>query len=129
MFENAAGCVYHQEAGYLHLAWSRKQARDADVKALYEATAQALGQYKCTRILSDHRHMPPVSPAVQRWLADVWVPGTVRDYGYNRGAVIQAFNVFNRLATNQIVTQIAHVPLAVSNFDNEHEAARWLLEE
>jgi hypothetical protein len=128
-FDNAAGRIWHHPNGYIRLDWHRTPTRDAHVRELYEAAAEALQQLGLTRLISDHRHMPPMSPALQRWLADTWVPTTVQNSGYRRGAVVQAFNLFNRLATNQVITQVAHVPLVVQHFDNEYEAERWLLAE
>ncbi|GAB2969172.1 hypothetical protein GCM10027048_45110 [Hymenobacter coalescens] len=128
-FDNPAGRILHHPVGYIRLDWHRAPSRDAHVRALYEAATEALCTFGLTRILTDHRHMPPISAAMQRWLADEWVPSTVRRCGYNRGAIIQAFNLFNRLATSQIVSQVGHVPLTLQYFDHEQEAERWLLDE
>jgi hypothetical protein len=126
-FDNPAGRIWHHPAGFVRLEWHRAPGSETHVRALYQAASEALLQFGITRIMSDHRHMPPLSPALQRWLADVWVPETMQATGYSRGAVIQAFNLFNRMATNQIVSQLAGLPLAVAYFDNEPEAERWLL--
>lgn len=128
-FDNAAGTIQYYPAGYIRLVWQRGPVREALVRDLYKAATEALRQHGVTRVMSDHRHMPPLSPALQRWLSDEWVPTTVREAGYNRGAVVQAFNLFNRLATDQIVTQLnnAQAPVQVEYFDNDQDAERWLL--
>ncbi|RAK65122.1 hypothetical protein [Hymenobacter edaphi] len=128
-FDNPAGNIWYHSTGYIRLEWSRAPGREANVRDLYKAATEALKHFGVTRILSDHRHMPPISPPLQRWLAEEWVPTTARETGYNRGAVVQAFNLFNRMATNQIVTQMTNtnVPVAVDYFDNEEAAERWLL--
>lgn len=130
-FENPAGAIWYYPSGYIRLVWHRGPVRDALVRDLYKAATEALHQRGITRIMSDHRHMPPLSPALQRWLSDEWVPSAVREAGYNRGAVVQAYNLFNRLATDQIVTQLnnAQAPVQVEYFDNDYDAERWLLSE
>lgn len=130
-FENSAGTIWYHSSGYIRLVWHRGPVRDAFVRDLYNAATESLRQYAVTRIMSDHRHMPPLSPALQRWLSDEWVPTAVREANYSRGAVVQAYNLFNRLATDQIVTQLnnAQSPMQVEYFDNDQEAERWLLSE
>ncbi|RTQ46531.1 hypothetical protein EJV47_21505 [Hymenobacter gummosus] len=127
IFDNPAGRIWHHPEGFVRLEWHRAPGSESHVRDLYKATTDALGRFGFTRVLSDHRHMPPLSPGLQRWLSDTWVPETMQATGYHRGAVIQAFNLFNRMATNQIVSQLAGLPLHVAHFDNEQEAERWLL--
>lgn len=126
-FSNSAGRVFHHPAGYVRLVWERTPVKDAHVKALYEAAIGALEQFGLTRILSDHRHMPPISAGLQRWLVDEWLPAAVQRAGYRRVAVVQAFNLFNRLATNNVVSNMGNIPVEVSYFDIDQEAERWLL--
>ena len=130
-FENTAGAIWHYPVGYIRLVWHRGPVRDALVRDLYKAAIEALRQHGVTRVMSDHRHMPPLSPALQRWLSDEWVPTAMSETGYNRGAVVQAYNLFNRLATDQIVNQLnnAQSPLQVEYFDSDLDAERWLLSE
>ncbi|GGG52632.1 hypothetical protein [Hymenobacter glacieicola] len=129
VFENQAGKVVYHPLGYLRLDWYSSPATDAQVQAIYEAASQGLYQYGVTGILTDHRHMPPLSPVMQQWLVETWTPNAVHACGYRRAAVVQSFNVFGRLATARVVMQLGHLPFTVHYFDNEPEAESWLLEE
>lgn len=128
LFENQAGKVIYHPSGYVRLDWDSTPVPDAEVQALYQAASAALRQYKVQGILTDHRHMPPLSAAMQQWLASTWTPHAVQVCGYRRAAVVQSFNVFGRLATAQVVMQLGRLPFTVHYFDNEAEAEQWLLE-
>ena len=127
LFENQAGKVIYHPSGYIRLDWHSTPAPDADVRALYQMASQALYQYGVEGILTDHRHMSPLSPAMQQWLVETWTPQAVHACGYRRAAVVQAFNVFSRLAASHVVMQLGHLPFTVRYFDNEPEAEEWLL--
>ncbi|UYZ61488.1 hypothetical protein [Hymenobacter weizhouensis] len=128
LFENQAGKVIYHPTGYVRLDWYSNPAPDAAVRAMYEAASRGLQQYGVAGILTDHRHMPPLSPGMQQWLVETWTPHAVHECGYRRAAVVQSFNVFGRLATSHIVMQLGHLPFTVRYSDNELEAEQWLLE-
>ncbi|RSK32550.1 hypothetical protein [Hymenobacter metallilatus] len=129
ILENPAGKVIYHPAGYVRLDWYPAKAPDAQVQALYLAASNTLRQYGLSGILTDHRHMPPLSPELQQWLVDTWTPQAVQACGYRRAAVVQSYNVFGRLATARVVMQLGSLPFTVHYFNNEAEAESWLLDE
>jgi hypothetical protein len=127
LFENQAGKVIYHPSGYIRLDWYNVPAPDAAVQAIYEAGSRALCQHDVEGILTDHRHMPPLSPVLQQWLVETWLPHAVHQCGYRRVAIVQSFNVFGRLATARVAMQVGHLPFMMHYFDNEAEAESWLL--
>jgi hypothetical protein len=55
-----------------------------------------------------------------------WLPRTIVDGQYRYGAVVQAHDVFARLAMDTIRTQAQELPLTYRFFPDEVQAIRWL---
>ncbi|GAA4392311.1 STAS/SEC14 domain-containing protein [Hymenobacter koreensis] len=124
-FRNAAGFVGAEPGAYVYLAWTGEAMSSADMRALYNEALQALKQLRLTKILSDHRQMPPILPIDQQWLAQDWVPRAIGEASYECCAVVQSQNVFNRLGTAQVIMQLT-APLVIKYFDDLAAAAAWL---
>ena len=70
--------------------------------------------------------MPPYLPAEQDYVVQQWLPRTIVEGQYRFGAVVQAHDVFARLAMNTIRTQAQELPLTYRFFPDEAEAIGWL---
>jgi hypothetical protein len=70
--------------------------------------------------------MTPYSPAEQVYLGQHWLPRTIVDGQYRYGAVVQAHDVFARLAMDTIRTQAQELPLTYRFFSDEAQAISWL---
>jgi hypothetical protein len=70
--------------------------------------------------------MSPYSPAEQVHVVQHWLPCTIVDGQYRYGAVVQAQDVFARLAMDTIRTQAQELPLTYRFFPDEAAAIDWL---
>jgi hypothetical protein len=128
IFQNVAGQVIAEPAGYLRLHWGSQPRQLADTRAMFTTAAQALEQRGWGRILINQRQMLPFSPKEQLWISQEWLPAAVGKSGYRFGAVVLAANVLTRLATSY-VTSTSEQGLRYRSFDTEEEALGWLLQQ
>lgn len=126
-FENAAGRLLTDSAGFLRVVWSNQPRGPKDVEALFTHMTRALQQYGWGRILINQVNMRRFTPQEQEWVANEWLPHAVREGGYRFGAVLVSPDVMTRLATAYITTKIQGLPLVYHSFDEEATAVSWLL--
>jgi len=127
LFENAAGRVLADAAGFLRLVWSAQPRQLADTQGLFGAVSQGLRQRGWGRVLADQTHLPPFSPDEQRWISQDWLPGDGQASGYRHGAILVSSNVLSRLATAYITSGLHASGLRYRSFDDEPTAVAWLL--
>jgi predicted anti-sigma-YlaC factor YlaD len=126
-FQNAAGRLLEDPAGFLQAHWSPDSRTFTDLKALFTHMALCMQQRKWSRMLINQRGMLPFSQEEQRWVAEQWLPEAVRTAGYRFGAVVVSENVLTRLATAYITTHVQGLPLTYRSFESDEEAKAWLL--
>lgn len=126
LFQNTAGQVLADSAGFIRLVWSGQPRQLADTQAILDAVAQHLYQRRWGRVLANQTHMLPFSPEEQRWIAQEWLPGSARTSGYRAGAIVVSASVLGRLATAYI-TGAQNDSLRYRSFDTEETALAWLL--
>ena len=127
-FENSAGRVWEEPAGYIRLDYRAGTREVVQFRALLTHTAQALHRRKWNKILVDQREMAPYNPVEQEWMTNEWLPRTVRENGYRFGAILVAHNVFARLVTNQFITASRELPHTYRTFETEEMAVGWLVD-
>lgn len=128
MFENTAGRVLADPAGYLRLVWGSQVRQLPATQALLGALAGQLHQHQWGRVLADQTHMAPFSPDEQQWISQQWLPGEARASGYRTGAIVVASAVLSRLATAFVTNSTqGNSFLRYRSFDDEHTALEWLL--
>ena len=76
-------------------------------------------------MLIDQRKMTPYVLAEQVHLVQHWLPRTIVDRQHRYGAVVQAHDVFARLAMDTIRTQAQDLPLSYRFFPDEAPAISW----
>lgn len=128
-FANNAGQLWEDPAGFLRAEWSAGPRSLPHTQELFEQMLRSLQRRGWSRILIDQLHMPPFSPAEQRWIAHEWLPRAVREGGYRHGAVLVSNDVLVRLATAYVTTTVQGLPLVYRSFDHAAAAVRWLLEQ
>ena len=128
-YQNTAGQLLEDPAGFLRANWSSQPRRLEATQALFGRMIQALRYHGWSRILVDQLQMTPFTPAEQTWIAQQWLPRAVHEGGYRYGAVLVSPNVIVRLATAYITTQVQNVPLVYRSFQVETEAVKWLLQQ
>jgi hypothetical protein len=124
-FTNAAGLV-QEYADYVRLQYYPGPRRFEEFTALLNHVTRALSLYRLGKLLIDQRQMTPYLPAEQVHLVQHWLPRTIVDGQYRYGAVVQAHDVFARLAMDTIRTQAQDLPLTYRFFPDEVEAISWL---
>ncbi|GAB3635537.1 hypothetical protein GCM10027422_11270 [Hymenobacter arcticus] len=129
LFENAAGRVVLDPAGFVRSYWGPQARTLADTQALLRHVTQALQRHGQQRVLSNQQQMQPFSAAEQAWVAEQWLPQAVREAGYRACAVILATNLYARLAMAYVTTNVQGLPMRYRSFDNEAEAQAWLLKQ
>jgi hypothetical protein len=126
-FENKAGRLLEEPAGYLRAFWSPGEREPLAFRALFNHMVLALRRHGWHRILVDQRQMRAFSAAEQQWIAQQWLPRAVTEGGYRYGAVIVSEDVFTRLATAYVTTSVQELPLVYRTFTEEATAVAWLL--
>lgn len=127
LFENTAGRVLADPAGFLRLMWSAQPRQLADTQALLMAASQHLRQRGWSRLIGDQTHMPPFSPDEQQWISQEWLPKVAYASGYRHGAIVVSSHVLSRLATAYITNATSSAGMRYRSFDDEATAVAWLL--
>lgn len=124
-FENSAGEVLTDPAGFLRTNWSSQKRTTEATQAIFENMLRGLLHRSWSRILINQLSMIPFTPEEQRWIAHEWLPRAVQA-GYRHGAVVVSPNVLVRLATAFVTTSIQGLPLVYRSFNIDADARRWL---
>jgi hypothetical protein len=127
LFENVAGRILADPAGFLRLVWSAQPRQLSDTQALLQAASQHLRQRGWSRLLGDQTHLPPFSPDEQQWISQEWLPKEAYDSGYRHGAIVVSSHVLSRLATAYITSGSPASGMRYRSFDDETTAVAWLL--
>ncbi|MCC3156608.1 hypothetical protein LJ737_05120 [Hymenobacter sp. 15J16-1T3B] len=126
-FENRAGRISDDPAGFARLTYHPGQRSEDELRALLGHVTRLLARRADGRLLVDQRLMQPFSASEQQHVMHQWMPAAVADGGYRFGAVVQAHDVFARLATASVTTQGRDLNLTYRYFDDEAPAVEWLL--
>jgi len=125
-FTNVAGRLLTDPEGFVRAYWTTEPRTLADTQALFTSMSTALAQWGWSRILVNQVSMRPFSAAEQQWVAQEWLPQAVQHSGYRHGAVVVSTDIYARLATSLITTNVGGLPLRYRSFDQEAEALAWL---
>jgi hypothetical protein len=128
-FENAAGRVVADPAGFVRSQWGPQPRTLADTQALLHHLSRAMQHYGQHTVLSDQQAMQPFSASEQAWVSEHWLPQAVHETGYRICAVVLATNLYARLAMAFVTTSVKGLPMRYRSFDNEADAKAWLLQQ
>jgi len=129
LFENNAGRLVADDAGFLRTTWSGQRSTLADTQGLFNAMLRGLQQRRWSRILVNQVQMPSFTPAEQQWVSKSWLPRAVAEGGYRFGAVVVSPDVLVRLATAFVTTNVQGLPLVYRTFDTDAQATEWLAQQ
>ncbi len=124
LFQNPAGQLAADPAGFLRLTWLPGPRQLADTQSLLMQMARGLRQYGWGKVLADQSRMSSFSPAEQQWVQQ-WLPEAVAA-GYRYGAIVVSADTYARLATAFITTNVGGLPLRYRSFDAVPDAEAWL---
>lgn len=125
-FANNIASVIEHPHGYVRLDWCPVPVTTDELLEVYEHTLQLLRESGITRILSDNQSRPPLMPHHQHWLLHVLTPRLVREAGYDRGAIIEAYGAQEKGPLNSALDHLAPLPLVVRYFSDVSAAECWL---
>lgn len=125
-FENRAGRVSDHSAGYARLTYHSNARTPDELRALLGHVTRLLAQRPHGRLLVDQRLMQPFSPVDQQ-IVQQWMPQAVAEARYRSGAILQAHDVFARLATGTATAHGRDLNLTYRHFEDETAAVDWLL--
>jgi hypothetical protein len=129
LFNNAAGQLQADPAGFLRVSWGPGPRTLTDTGALFAAITKALQQYRWSKVLVNQVNMQPFSTQEQLWVAQEWLPHAVQEGGYRYGAVVVSTNEFTRLATAFITISVKGLPILYRSFDNDDQAVSWITQQ
>ncbi|UYZ57941.1 STAS/SEC14 domain-containing protein [Hymenobacter latericus] len=125
-FRNAAGLV-REHPGYVRVEYAAGRRHLADLQALLGHLGRALAKHGGGKLLIDQRVMVPFSAEEQAYMLTEWLPRANAEGGYRWGAVVQAQDVFARLATATVATQVHGLSMTYQYFADEAAAVAWLV--
>ncbi len=127
VFENAAGRVEADPAGFMRSHWGPAPRTLAETQALLQHLSQGMRRHGWPLVLINQVEMTPFSPEEQAWITQQWLPAAVREAGYRAGAIVLATDIYSRLATAFVTTNVHGLPIRYRSFDDESTALAWLL--
>ena len=129
VFENAAGRILADPAGFLRSYWGPQPRTLADTQAFLGHLTRAMLHYGHSSVLSNQTEMIPLTPTEQAWVAQEWLPQAVHTAGYRACAVVLATSLYARLAMAFVTTSVQGLPMRYRSFDSEEAAVAWLLQQ
>jgi hypothetical protein len=125
-FENAVGRLLEHPEGYVAFECHAGPRKLSDLQGLLVHVGLSLQQHSWHKVLWNQCVMAPFTKVENTWIIDYWVYFATR---YPKGlqvAIVQARDVYTRLAVNQLLQQAQVAPFAYRVFESETLAAAWL---
>lgn len=127
-FHNALGKIFLDRlAGCVRIEWQTAPMISVDLRAVYEHTLHLLKREGLTKVLSDHRFMPPFTAADREWLTGNWIPRAIEQAKYSHCAIVQANIQANHVATQHMTSLVGGENFQVEHFTEPAQASAWLL--
>jgi hypothetical protein len=124
-FQNPAGKLFYQPAGYVRLAWAAERQTLETIQAFYEQVLALLKSTGVRRVLSDHGQRAPLPIAAQEWLTTNWIPRAMQQAHTRHCAIVEGADPMHRLSTQSVVST-SPVGFQFKRFDNFAAADAWL---
>jgi hypothetical protein len=124
-YQNSAGKLYYEPAGYVRLAWATERQSLETIQAFYEQTLALLISTGVRRILSEHGARAPLPVAAQEWLTSNWIPRAMSLANTHSCAIVEGADPLHRLSTQSIVST-APGGFRFKRFDSFRAAEVWL---
>jgi hypothetical protein len=125
IFQNQAGKLYYEPAGYVRLAWGSERQSLETIQAFYEQALALLVSTGVRRILSEHGARAPLPVVAQEWLTSNWIPRAMSLSNTHSCAIVEGADPLHRLSTQSIVST-SPSGFRFKRFDNFRAADSWL---
>ena len=124
-FQNTAGKVFYQPAGFVRLVWAPERASLEAILAFYEQVLSLMLSTATRKILSEHGQRAPLSGAAQEWLTGQWIPRAIHQARAQYCAIVEGADPMHRLSTQSVVSA-SPAGLVFQRFSTTDEAEKWL---
>src|SRR6476469_8021517 len=124
-FQNVAGQLYFQPAGFVRLVWNEGRTQLEDIQRFYEQALELMVTSGTHKILSFHGQRAPLSAAAQQCITGNWIPRAMERAGARYCAIVEGADPLHRLSTQSVVAT-APAGLTFKRFDNTAAAEEWL---
>jgi hypothetical protein len=127
-FQNAAATLREHPNGYVVFEYHAGKRNFTDFQAALTHTGNLLHRRDWNRILGDQRLMSPFTEEESTWVTTYWLAQNRQRPSGVYAAVLLANDVFARLSATQVRHEAKAAALTYRLFDEEAEAASWLLQ-
>jgi len=124
-FQNAAGKLFYNPAGYIRMAWSAERVPLDVLQTYYEQALKLMSTLDVHKILSDHGQRAPLVAAAQSWLTQTWIPHAIAQVGFSYCAIVDGADPLHRLST-QSVLSASPSAVVFKRCNTVEEADAWL---
>jgi hypothetical protein len=87
---------------------------------------EGLLAHNCKNILAAEGKMGAVSDEDQRWVIEDWTPRCFKTVGNAKTGIILSDDIFNQMATEEMVSQSTADTSLTKYFKSEEDALKWL---
>lgn len=108
----------------IELTW-HGYATSKQFRQIAEQQLAAMQAKQVSKVLDDHQHMLIVCAEDQQWVMADWLPRALAA-GYQALAIIPSDDYFNKVATQNVVSQIQRDVLEIRHFQDREDAKAWL---
>jgi hypothetical protein len=127
-FKNAAVTLREHPAGYVVFEYHTGKREFTDFQAALTHTGNLLHRRDWNKILGDQRLMSAFTEEESTWVTTYWLDHNRQRPGGIYAAVLLANDVFARLSATQVRHEAKAAALTYRLFDEEAEAAAWLVQ-
>jgi len=125
-FENQCVTITYNDELQLGVATGHGFLSSDEFREVVEACLQVIEEYKPLRWMGDNRKLRAIRQTDQKWFASYVFPklaaSTIR-----RNATIVSFDVFNKMAVEQLIERAGNVGnMVIKEFDSVDDAMIWL---
>lgn len=124
-FQNAAGQLFFQPAGFVRLVWREGRRPLEEIQHFYEQVLDLMVTSGTHKILSFHGQRAPLSASAQQWITGDWIPRALQRAGVRYCAIVEGADPLHRLSTQSVVAS-SPSGLTFKRFDTTDAAEEWL---
>ena len=125
-FRNPAAEITYYPAGYVRADWRSMAAEPAELRAIYGHVLRAMQRYGVTAVLFVHQQPEAITPELQHWVVEEWIPRAMREANYQRCALVEVYQPTSETDARAI-SQLLAGKMEFSFFAEVEAAAAWLV--
>jgi hypothetical protein len=127
-FENAVGRISEHAEGYAVVQYKPGKRVLHEFQSFLTHLTHLLHRRGWYKVLTDQRAMSSFTEDERQWIRERWIAPVTEGQQETMAAVLLPHDVFARLASNQVMHDARTGTLVYHIFENEVEAAAWLMQ-